>query len=223
MEAQFNDARQSLNQQAEVNLHSAHGEVGVQGLQAFPHNPVTIEPERGLAQACFYLDQQIGVLPLGETIFIGLELVGSQPAQRGNVLRVALRHGIDSHPHQRSIEAQRPHIRGFVFEPPAAQRTRTVLLATQGFLRVFFVIDGSARREQLVGGLLDLSDHSPDDARFGLIIGSALDHVGQSPVNGQQQRCGIIQVPGQHRVQRLQLFDQTAKERQLLFDRHIVF
>ena len=114
MEAQFNNAGQALNQQTEVDFDLTHSEVGIQRLQAFPHNPMTIKPEWGLAQTGLHLHQQVGVLTLSETVLIGLELVGGQPAQSGNLLGAALRQGVDGHPHQRTIEAQRPHIRGFL-------------------------------------------------------------------------------------------------------------
>lgn len=144
-----------------MKLHLAHRLVGVQPLQALPDHALAVEPERRPGQAGFELHQQVGVLPIGKTLLIGLELVGRQPAQRGDLLGIALRDGIDGQPQHGAVQAQGAHIRGLLLEPPGAQRAGVFLQRPQGLLRFLFVVDRRAGVNSWVAACLTCATTAP--------------------------------------------------------------
>ncbi|MNE98415.1 hypothetical protein D3C76_1194180 [compost metagenome] len=103
-----------------MDLHFTHGQLGVQPLQALPGKPLAIEPERSLRQAGLDFHQQVRVIALVETVLISLEFVRRHPTQLRDLLGVALGHGVNGQPGQRTIEAQGPNVGCFLLEPPGA-------------------------------------------------------------------------------------------------------
>ena len=93
----------------------AHGHVSLQRAQTRPNPALTIEPERGFAQAGFQRHQQVGELLELKLLVKRFKCLRRRAAHRCDVFAIAFRRHVDGHPGQRSVQAQRPQVSGVLF------------------------------------------------------------------------------------------------------------
>ncbi len=86
---------------------------------------------------------------------------------------------------------------------------------------VALVVDGRTRRQQLAGRLLDLGHHGADHARFGLVVGGALEHARKASADRQQQGRVVAQLRGQRGIEFFQVLGETPEQGELLLDRYV--
>ncbi len=91
MEAQLVETGQPLEEQRQLNLHLTHGQRCIEGLQAFPDQPLAVEPEGCAGDAGFQIHGQFGEGALVEALLEAGQLVGRQAAQRGDLFGVPFR------------------------------------------------------------------------------------------------------------------------------------